>query len=203
MDKENKNGYEDICYICHRTESKVGKIIKLPNNISVCADCMQTTFNQINTNGMGFMMDMPNMDKIKDDYKKKQTIKKKKDEPKEDRKPIIETLPAPHVIKAQFDEHVVGQERAKKILSVAVYNHYKRVMSQEMEDVDETVIEKSNILMLGPTGCGKTHIGSNSFGFSANTLRIAPVIAIRQSVSTFTFLTPDLIPRTISSTGTP
>ena len=64
-------------------------------------------------------------------------------------------MPSPHQIKAQLDEYVVGQEKAKKIISVAVYNHYKRVATNTMDEIE---IEKSNILMLGPTGCGKTYL---------------------------------------------
>ncbi len=80
--------------------------------------------------------------------------KKKKGEKKE---PIIDIhrIPAPHKIKAQLDEFVVGQEQAKKQISVAVYNHYKRVATNTMDEIE---IEKSNILMLGPTGCGKTYL---------------------------------------------
>ena len=64
-------------------------------------------------------------------------------------------LPAPHKIKASLDEYVVGQEYAKKVMSVAVYNHYKRVATDSMDDIE---IEKSNMLMIGPTGCGKTYL---------------------------------------------
>jgi len=66
----------------------------------------------------------------------------------------LSTVPKPSEIKKAIDDYVIGQERAKKILSVAVYNHYKRIESRaEMEDVE---IQKSNILLIGPTGCGKT-----------------------------------------------
>ncbi len=79
--------------------------------------------------------------------------KKKKDGPK----PVfsIEHIPAPHIIKSKLDEYVIGQEQAKKIISVAVYNHYKRVRTGTMTDIE---IEKSNILMIGPTGAGKTYL---------------------------------------------
>lgn len=79
--------------------------------------------------------------------------KKKKDGPK----PVfsIDHIPAPHIIKSKLDEYVIGQEQAKKIISVAVYNHYKRVRTGTMTDIE---IEKSNILMIGPTGAGKTYL---------------------------------------------
>ena len=82
-------------------------------------------------------------------------VKKKKE--KKDEKPAIELkdIPAPHVIKAKLDDYVIGQEYAKKIMSVAVYNHYKRVATEHMDDIE---IGKSNMLMIGPTGCGKTYL---------------------------------------------
>ncbi|WP_419078932.1 ATP-dependent Clp protease ATP-binding subunit ClpX, partial [Sellimonas intestinalis] len=67
----------------------------------------------------------------------------------------LRNIPAPHKIKAKLDDYVIGQEQAKKIISVAVYNHYKRVVTDTMDDIE---IEKSNILMLGPTGSGKTYL---------------------------------------------
>jgi len=80
-------------------------------------------------------------------------VKKKK----KDSKPLIELkdIPAPHKIKAQLDEYVIGQEHAKKVISVAVYNHYKRVATGTMDQIE---IEKSNMLMIGPTGSGKTYL---------------------------------------------
>ena len=80
-------------------------------------------------------------------------VKKKKKESK----PLIELkdIPAPHKIKEQLDEYVIGQEHAKKVISVAVYNHYKRVATNTMDQIE---IEKSNMLMIGPTGSGKTYL---------------------------------------------
>ncbi len=75
----------------------------------------------------------------------------------EEKKPALDLkkIPAPHKIKASLDEYVIGQEYAKKVMSVAVYNHYKRVATDTMDEIE---IEKSNMLMIGPTGCGKTYL---------------------------------------------
>ena len=62
----------------------------------------------------------------------------------------------PHEIKAELDKYIVGQDKAKKVLSVAVYNHYKRIRLKNENKDDDTEIEKSNVLLLGPTGSGKT-----------------------------------------------
>ena len=91
-------------------------------------------------------------------------IKKRK--PDEEKVPIIDIkdIPEPHKIKEKLDEYVVGQEKAKKVISVAVYNHYKRVYAECMKPEEfegrlrDVEIEKSNMLMIGPTGCGKTYM---------------------------------------------
>ena len=175
-DEKKDDEYEEICYICHRPEHIAGKMIKIPNSISICHDCMQRTFDSMNGTGfpMGDMMNMGsfnnmNLDKMPNisminlsdlqnmmgGMPNSQKIKKKK--PKEERKPEIDihAIPAPHKIKASLDEYVVGQEHAKKVMSVAVYNHYKRIASDVQDGVE---IEKSNMLMIGPTGCGKTYL---------------------------------------------
>ena len=86
-----------------------------------------------------------------------QKIKKKKAKEETGEKPVldIKSIPAPHKIKASLDEYVVGQEHAKKVMSVAVYNHYKRVAADDLDGIE---IEKSNMLMIGPTGSGKTYL---------------------------------------------
>ncbi len=165
-DKEKKedeeNEYEKICFICHRPESVTGKMIDLPNNITVCPECMQKSFDAMTSGAVDLnrLMNMPgvqflNLSDLENMQPKQQKIKKKKEKPKEFRQLDIKKIPAPHKIKARLDEYVVGQEYAKKAMSVAVYNHYKRVAAGTADDIE---IEKSNMLMIGPTGSGKTYL---------------------------------------------
>ena len=137
-------------------------MIDLPNNITVCPDCMQKSFDAMTSGSIDLnrLMNMPgvqflNMSDLENLQPKPQKIKKKKEKPKEFHQLDIKNIPAPHKIKARLDEYVVGQEYAKKAMSVAVYNHYKRVATDTMDDIE---IEKSNMLMIGPTGSGKTYL---------------------------------------------
>ena len=171
---ENKNNnedeYEKICYVCRRPESKAGKMIDMPGGICVCADCLQKSFNSFQNMGMNInisedelkeLLNMPGIhmmtpEDFRRDIPNKQKLKKKKAKEK-DAAPVIDLkkIPAPHIIKEKLDEYVIGQDYAKKVMSVAVYNHYKRVATNTMDDIE---IEKSNMLMIGPTGCGKTYL---------------------------------------------
>lgn len=165
FEEENDDSeYEKFCFLCRRPESQAGKMIELPNNIYICPDCMQKSFDTMNQQfGSGNinyadLMNMPNVSMIdlssfQNPVQQPKKLKKKKKEAK----PAIDlrNIPAPHKIKATLDEYVIGQEHAKKVMAVAVYNHYKRVATDTMDEID---IEKSNMLMIGPTGCGKTYL---------------------------------------------
>ncbi len=161
--QDRKDDYEDICYMCRRPESKAGKMLHIPNTeMCICIDCMERSFQLMNNNnfmngfGMNFqdMFDMSGGVDPSQAVPKSQQLKKKKPE---EAAPVLDIhhIPAPHKIKAQLDEYVIGQDHAKKVVSVAVYNHYKRVATNTMDDIE---IDKSNILMIGPTGCGKTYL---------------------------------------------
>ncbi len=114
------------CSFCGKTESQVMKLLKGPNGVYICDECVELC-SEIIEEEMG------------------------EEEHGIDAEDI--NLLKPEEIKSFLDDYVIGQENAKKVLSVAVYNHYKRILSSQSLDVE---LQKSNILLLGPTGCGKT-----------------------------------------------
>ena len=164
--EKKKDNYENFCFLCKRTESQCGKLIELPNRIFVCSDCMQKSFDTMNTQFSGgfdlgeLLNRFPNISMVTlgpdgpIQSTNRQKIRKK-DEAKPKPAFDIRKIPAPHKIKAMLDDYVIGQEHAKKVMSVAVYNHYKRVGADQQDGVE---IEKSNMLMIGPTGSGKTYM---------------------------------------------
>ncbi|MCI8984155.1 MAG: ATP-dependent Clp protease ATP-binding subunit ClpX [Hungatella sp.] len=170
QNQHTEDEYEKICYICRRPESKAGAMIRMPGNMCLCHDCMQKTFDAVTKGSVDFSQisnmpfmnlnlgDLANM-KIPDTaIPEKKRIRKKKKEQKPELD--IKDIPAPHRIKSSLDDYVIGQEKAKKAISVAVYNHYKRVFSKNksQEGEEDVQIEKSNLLMIGPTGSGKTYL---------------------------------------------
>lgn len=166
--QDEEYDYEKFCTLCRRSEKTAGKLMDLPNNMHICSDCMQKSFDVMNhqmNQGKGGLADLlqnlPNISMIDlsgfgNPFGQSQKIKKK-EKKKEAPEPVMDLkkIPAPHKIKAELDDYVIGQEHAKKVVSVAVYNHYKRVATDTMDEID---IEKSNMLMIGPTGCGKTYL---------------------------------------------
>ena len=166
--EENKrdDGFEKVCYMCRRPESKAGPMISMPGGMNLCHSCMQKAFDSVTKSGMDLSKlsgmpymnmnigDMMNMAPPAMEIPQRQKIRKKSQP-----QPALtlKDIPAPHRIKEQLDTYVIGQEKAKKAVAVAVYNHYKRAFLEQGEE-DGVVIEKSNILMIGPTGSGKTYL---------------------------------------------
>lgn len=127
MDKGQKDNQALACSFCGKTQKEVRKLIAGPT-VYICDECI------------GLCNDIIAEEVSQDDPKKTKSNKIH--------------IPKPAEIKESLDLYVVGQERAKRVLSVAVHNHYKRIMSKPKED--DVEIQKSNILLLGPTGSGKT-----------------------------------------------
>ena len=159
------NSSQEACFVCHRPASKAGKMIHLTDEICICQDCMQKTLDMMNNGNVDYSkmdfsrmpnISMVNLSDLQNIFPGRQKVKKKApDKEKQPEKVLdIHSIPAPHKIKASLDEYVVGQEQAKKVLAVAVYNHYKRLRNGDTSNGVE--LGKSNILLIGPTGSGKT-----------------------------------------------
>ncbi len=191
---EKEDEYEKICYVCRRPESKAGTMLSMPGGAFLCHECMQKAFDSILKSGIDFskIQNMPYMNLNLNDFTnlnmprmeipKKQKVKKKTNK---EQKTVfhLKDIPAPHRIKAKLDEYVVGQEQAKKVISVAVYNHYKRVFAalSDKEGEEEVRIEKSNILLIGPTGSGKTYLVKTLASLLKVPLAIADATALTEA----------------------
>jgi ATP-dependent Clp protease ATP-binding subunit ClpX len=128
-----KNVPQQFCSLCGNSESQVRMLIKGPTGMFVCNECVTTCNSMIQE-------DMQNTIDTGSEHL------------------TLSNLPKPFEIKSRLDEYVIGQDRAKKALAVAVYNHYKRILQADDGEVE---IQKSNILLIGPTGVGKTFLAQN------------------------------------------
>lgn len=137
------------CSFCGRTENECGSILLSGVNGYICADCIQTASRMLSEYGL---IDDDAADDVGSAYAKSKGAKTKKAKVAAEKR----SVPKPAEIKSYLDQYVIGQDDAKRTLAVAVYNHYKRLASQQQAGADEVEIEKSNIIMVGSTGTGKT-----------------------------------------------
>ncbi len=138
------------CSFCGRTEEQVDFLIPSPTGIYICDFCVDICSQLINEN------------------------LEANDEAADENNPLsFGTLPKPMEIKKSLDEYIIGQDDAKVALSVAVYNHYKRILNKQSQSDNGVNIQKSNVLLLGPTGVGKTYLAQTL----AKTLKVPFAIA--------------------------
>lgn len=153
----NSNNKEmAVCSFCGRSESEVDRLIA-GNGVFICDECIDICHSLLIESGAG------------------PAARKKA---KSKRPPADFKLPTPEEIKSHLDEYVIGQDDAKKTLSVAVYNHYKRIFFSEKSDVE---LQKSNVLMLGPTGVGKTLLAQTLARFLDVPIAIADATTLTEA----------------------
>ena len=129
-----------VCSFCGKKELDAGRLIYGPGGVNICERCVYLCEELLD--GMEYEQELADS-----------SAKPKNDDLAE---LSLETLPKPREIKEELDKYVIGQDQAKKTLSVAVYNHYKRLLHESQRDENDIEIGKSNVLLLGPTGVGKT-----------------------------------------------
>ncbi|MEY8562379.1 ATP-dependent Clp protease ATP-binding subunit ClpX [Eggerthellaceae bacterium 3-80] len=170
---------EIVCAFCGRHSDDVAAMISGPNGIYICDECVAICADAM-MQDLGFGMhsyhdsdDASFYGRHVLDSRDYQDVGPDSGEPDSRPDDILRDLPTPHKLYAELSEHVVGQEKAKKALSVAVYNHYKRISLGADATDDDVELAKSNILLLGPTGSGKTLLAQTL----ARTLKVPFAIA--------------------------
>ncbi|MHC4294874.1 MAG: ATP-dependent Clp protease ATP-binding subunit ClpX [Planctomycetota bacterium] len=118
----------NACSFCHRTGDEIGPVVEGPNGVFICGNCVDLC----------------------------QSIIRQEHRRTTQPKPSFTSIPTPRQIREFLDQYVIAQDHAKKVLSVAVHNHYKRLTQTDLGEDDGVEIDKSNVLLIGPTGCGKT-----------------------------------------------
>jgi ATP-dependent Clp protease ATP-binding subunit ClpX len=141
------------CSFCHRDTDDVDRLISGPEDVYICDECV------------ALCVEILEEEKQKEDQ--------------HDAEEGLSSLPPPREIYERLGEYVIGQDRAKKVLSVAVYNHYKRIRAGK--SLDDVELQKSNILLIGPTGCGKTLLAQTLARILDVPLSIADATALTEA----------------------
>ena len=160
---------EDIrCTFCGKTPDQVNAMISGPDGIFICDECIS-----LSAEAMMADLNLRGLESDALNHVLQVAADVDDDDHSDSGVPVLENLPTPRELFEQLSEHVVGQEEAKRALSVAVYNHYKRVSLGEAADSGDVELAKSNIMLLGPTGSGKTLLAQTL----ARTLKVPFAIA--------------------------
>ncbi len=152
----NKGANEIKCCFCGRSEYEANLLIPSPVGTYICEECVEACHRALEE----YFGDPQPKSKKQKKGKTESTLK-------------FEELPKPKRIKEILDEYVIGQDNAKVALSVAVYNHYKRILSKDERTDDGIELQKSNVLLIGPSGVGKTYLAETL----AKTLKVPFAIA--------------------------